>query len=99
MIGICKVVFVGESGDGKTSIISRIVNNFYDEKTESTDGATYASKSIEVQGQSIRLDLWDTGGQEKYRSLTRFFYKDSPIVIIVYDITKRESFEGIRDYW
>ena len=97
----CKVVLLGESGVGKTCIISRYVNNTYDEKSETTNGASYASKVIDLEQykQSLRFDIWDTAGQEKYRSLTKFFYKDAAIAILVYDITRRDSFEEVRKYW
>ena len=97
----CKVVLLGESGVGKTCIISRYVNNTYDEKSETTNGASYASKIIELEQykQSLRFDIWDTAGQEKYRSLTKFFYKDAAIAVLVYDITRRDSFEEVKNYW
>ena len=97
----CKVVLLGESGVGKTCIISRYVNNTHDEKSETTNGASYASKVIDLEQykQSLRFDIWDTAGQEKYRSLTKFFYKDAAIAILVYDITRRDSFEEVRKYW
>ena len=97
----CKVVLLGESGVGKTCIISRYVNNTYDEKSETTNGASYASKVIDLEQykQSLRFDIWDTAGQEKCRSLTKFFYKDAAIAILVYDITRRDSFEEVRKYW
>ena len=97
----CKVVLLGESGVGKTCIISRYVNNTYDEKSETTNGASYASKVIDFEQyqKSLRFDIWDTAGQEKYRSLTKFFYKDAAIAILVYDITRRDSFDEVKNYW
>ena len=95
----CKIVLLGESGVGKTCIISRYVNGTYDDKSESTNGASYASKTIEIQGKNLRFDIWDTAGQEKYRSLTKFFYKDATIAILVYDITRKQSFEEWKNYW
>ena len=70
----CKVVLLGESGVGKTCIISRYINNTYDEKSETTNGATYASKIIDFEQyqKSLRFDIWDTTGQEKYRSYKIF---------------------------
>ena len=97
----CKVVLLGESGVGKTCIISRYVNNTYDERSETTNGASYASRVVEFEkyGKSLRLDIWDTAGQEKYRSLTKFFYKDAAIAVLVYDITRRNSFDEVKKYW
>ena len=62
-------------------------------------GANYSQKKIERHGKKIRLDLWDTAGQEKYRAIGRHFYKDSYIVCLVYDITNKESFERIKTVW
>ncbi len=95
----CKVILVGESGVGKLSIISRFLNvNF--SKT-STTGANFHSKIIffEEENKSIRYEIWDTAGQEKYRSLAKIFYKDASICILVYDITNRQSFEELKKYW
>jgi len=98
---ICKVILVGESGVGKTCIIVRFVSEEYKEETISTTGASYASKIIEFADykKSIQFQIWDTAGQEKYRGLTKLFYKDAKIVILVYDITRRKSFEEIKNYW
>ena len=87
----CKVVLLGESGVGKTCIIARYINGTYDEKSESTNGASYASKTISYDNinKSLQFDIWDTAGQERYRALTKFFYKDAAIAILVYDITRK----------
>ena len=95
----CRVVFLGESGAGKTCIISRYINGVYEDCTDSTTGASYAAKNIEVQGRALNLEIWDNPGQEKYRALTKIFYKDASIVILVYDVTKRETLEEIKNYW
>ena len=96
-----KVVLLGESGVGKTCIISRFVNNVFENNTMTTISATYAAKVIPYTdvGESIKFEIWDTAGQEKYRSLTRVFYKDARIAILVYDITRRETFDEIKKYW
>ena len=98
---ICKVILVGESGVGKTCIIVRFVSEEYKEETISTTGASYASKIMEFSDykKSIQFQIWDTAGQEKYRGLTKLFYKDAKIVILVYDITRRKSFDEIKNYW
>ena len=98
---ICKVILVGESGVGKTSIIVRFISGDYSTNVNSTTGASYASKMLNFEdyGKSVHFQIWDTAGQEKYRALTKIFYKDAKIVILVYDITNRKSFEEIRDYW
>jgi small GTP-binding protein len=94
----CKVVLVGESGVGKTSIISRFINK-YEEETESTLSSYFTNKTIIVDGYKINLEIWDTAGQEKYRAVTSLFYKDAYICLLVYDITNKTTFNSIRDYW
>ena len=98
----CKVVLLGESGVGKTCIIARFINNTFEENLISTTGASYAGKTMtfdEFGGKGIKFEIWDTAGQEKYRSLTKIFYKDAGAAILVYDITRKESYEEIQKYW
>ena len=97
----CKVVLLGDSGVGKTCIISRYISGAFDQNSPSTNGASYASKIITFENlnKTISLDIWDTAGQEKYKSLTKFFYKDAAVAILVYDITKKDSFENMKGYW
>ena len=98
----CKVVLLGESGVGKTCIIARFINNTFEENLISTTGASYAGKTMtfdDYGGKSIKFEIWDTAGQEKYRSLTKIFYKDAGAAILVYDITRKESYEEIQKYW
>ena len=96
----CKVVIVGESGVGKTSILSQFINDTFQINTESTSGATFSSKTVLCSNNNkIKLEIWDTAGQERFRALTKMFYKDAGAAIIVYDITKKESFKEIQNYW
>ena len=98
----CKVVLLGESGVGKTCIIARFINNTFEDNLISTTGASYAGKTMtfdEYGGKSIKFEIWDTAGQEKYRSLTKIFYKDAGAAILVYDITRKESFDELQKYW
>ena len=95
---VCKVILLGGYNVGKTKIIdSFLESNFED----STTGASYAAKTIffKEENQSIKFEIWDTAGQEKYRSLLKIFYKNSNVLILVYDITNKESFDEIRNYW
>ena len=97
----CKVVLVGESGVGKTSIINRYLNNTYNENQKSTFAPKFKNKVINYPeyNKSISFDIWDTAGQEAYRSITKNFYVNAAIGIMVYDIRNRESFENIKKYW
>ncbi len=95
-----KTVLVGESGVGKTSIISRFITDSFDPEVLSSSSAQFISKTIKITDEkSIKFDIWDTAGQEKFRSLAKIFYKDARIIIYVYDITDKKSFEEIKKYW
>ena len=99
----CKVILVGESGVGKTCIILRFISNEFHEGQNSTTGANYATKSLELKfkkfNKNLKYEIWDTAGQEKYRGLAKLFYKDAGIAILVYDISNKESFKDIKEYW
>jgi len=93
-----KVILVGESGTGKTSLINATMGLKFQEHLDSTAVNNFSSKTINVNSKEYVLNLWDTIGQEKFRSLTRIFIKDSKIVILVYDITVMKSFNELN-YW
>ena len=97
----CKVVLLGDSGVGKTCIISRYITGNFEKNSVSTNGASYCSKNVEYKklGKNLLLDIWDTAGQEKYKALTKFFYKDAAICVLVYDITNKESFNNLKNFW
>ena len=97
----CKVVLLGDSAVGKTCIISRYISGTFDENSATTNGASYCSKNVyyEKLDKNLLLDIWDTAGQEKYKALTKFFYKDAAVCILVYDITRKETFENLKNFW
>jgi small GTP-binding protein len=97
----CKVVLIGESGVGKTSIISRYMTDSFSSTLGSTPGANFTTKTVFLknENQSIKFEIWDTAGQEKFRSLAKVFYKNAAICILVYEITRRASFEELKKYW
>ena len=95
-----KVVLVGESGVGKTSIITQFIDQTFQEDQQSTTGGTFSTKSVICDGGKIlKFEIWDTAGQERYRALTKMFYKDANAAIMVYDITRKDSFEELKTYW
>ena len=96
-----KVVLIGESGVGKTSIISQFTKGVFNIDLMSTNGATFCTKKKEFKEfkKSISFEIWDTAGQEKYRSLAKMFFKDAAVALIVYDITSKKSFDEIKNYW
>ena len=95
-----KVVLVGESGVGKTSIITQFIDQTFQEDQQSTTGGTFSTKSVICDnGKTLKFEIWDTAGQERYRSLTKMFYKDANAAVLVYDITRKDSFEELQNYW
>ena len=97
---ILKIVLVGESGVGKTSIITQYIDNIFQKDQQSTIGGTFSTKTVKCgNGKILKLEIWDTAGQERYRSVTKLFYKDANAAILVYDITNKFSFEEIQNYW
>ena len=96
-----KVVLIGESGVGKTSIIAQFINRNFNQDLMTTNGATFSTKSkvYKELKKIITFEMWDTAGQEKYRSLSQLFFKDASVALIIYDITSKPSFEEIKNYW
>jgi small GTP-binding protein len=96
-----KVVLLGESGVGKTCIISQFTEHKFDQGVLSSLSAQFVSKTIEYIdfGKAIKFDIWDTVGQERFRSMAKIFYKDAKVVVFVYDITSLKSFDAIQNFW
>ena len=95
-----KISFVGDSGTSKTSLMNRLLYDKFEENIPSTKASSYSPKLIKSKMEKdIIIDIWDTSGQEQYKSLIKFFIKDTNCIIIMYDITNRASFENIKDYW
>lgn len=95
---VIKLIMVGDSGTGKTNLISVAAGLEFNTSSLTTTSCSYVQKVIKKGDEEYRVNLWDTIGQEKYRSLTKIFVKDSKIVIFVYDITKKETFDSLI-YW
>ena len=93
-----KTILVGMSGTGKTNIINALTGKPFNTTLFSTTTSTFVDKIMEVNHKKHRVEIWDTAGQERYRSLTKMFINDSKIVIFVYDITDKKSFEEV-DFW
>ena len=93
-----KITLLGDPGVGKTCIINRFTEDKFIQKG-STKGAQYSNKNLKIRNNLVKMDIWDTAGQEQYRSMGRNFYKDSYIVCLVYDITNKDSFEDLKNIW
>ena len=93
-----KVILLGECGVGKTSIINRFINDQFVSLYETTSSMNYSFKVVERNKQKYKLNLWDTIGQEKFRSLSKMFLNDAKIVILVYSIISMTTFTNLK-YW
>ena len=96
--GTIKAILLGESMVGKTALMKRIISNTFEE-TISTNGPSSNYVDIEINGNTLKLTLWDTAGQEKFRSLNKLYYKGAEIEFLVYSVTDRKSFEELKNYW
>ena len=93
-----QIIMVGESGVGKTSLIKRYTNNIFNSNNLETLGIEFFNKEEKINDQIIQIKLWDTAGQEIFHSLTKNFYRKADGIIIVYDITNKNSFDRVQDW-
>eukprot|EP00164_Ancoracysta_twista_P002042 GFYU01002690.1.p1 GENE.GFYU01002690.1~~GFYU01002690.1.p1 ORF type:complete len:204 (-),score=42.57 GFYU01002690.1:416-1027(-) len=93
-----KVVLLGDSGVGKSSLVLRFVANHFKNYSESTIGASFLSKTIFVDDAAIKYQIWDTAGQEKYHSLAPMYYRGAAAAIVVYDISRAASFKTLQNW-
>ena len=93
-----KIIFVGDANTGKTSIINRIIDNPFNETYEPSEGIDFISKNIRFNGLNIRIQIWDSAGQEKYRGLIPSYVRNSSLVFIVYDVSHHETFDNVEKW-
>ena len=93
-----KIIFVGDSGVGKTTLINRINNEEFKDLNESSVGIDYYSKNIKFGGEELTLQIWDTAGQEKYRGLIPTYARNAVLAFIIYDISSKQSFENLTGW-
>ena len=89
-----KCVIIGDSGVGKSNLLSRFTKDEFSKDSKSTIGVEFATRQIEHDGKTIEAQVWDTAGQERYRAITAAYYRGAIGALLVYDITRRESFEN-----
>ena len=101
MSATLKVALIGESGVGKSSILSQFTKGIFYPYIQSTIGCGFDKKTIELKeiNQEIDLELWDTSGRTKFRELVKYFYKNADVIILCYDSTSKYSFEELKYYW
>lgn len=83
-----KVVLIGDSGVGKSNLLSRFTRNEFCSESKSTIGVEFATRSLEVDGKAVKAQIWDTAGQERYRAITSAYYRGAVGALLVYDVTK-----------
>jgi len=93
-----KIIIVGESGTGKTSIVKRYVHNYFSSSFKATLGVDFAIKKFNRDVFDVSLQIWDVGGQERFGSMTKVYYREAQGAIIVYDVTRKETFDAV-EHW
>jgi Ras-related protein Rab-11A/Ras-related protein Rab-11B len=91
-----KVVLIGDSGVGKSNLLSRFTRNEFNLESKSTIGVEFATKSIQVDAKTVKAQIWDTAGQERYRAITSAYYRGAVGALLVYDISKQITFENVE---
>jgi small GTP-binding protein len=95
----CKVVFLGDSAVGKSSISQRFCKNIFTGEHEVTIGGAYIQQKVQLKnGSFLKLHLWDTGGEERFRAMAPLYYRDANAAVLVYDVSNKQTFDSIR-YW
>tara|TARA_A100001011_G_C14202199_1_gene796140 strand:+ start:335 stop:973 length:639 start_codon:yes stop_codon:yes gene_type:complete len=95
---LLKVILVGDSHTGKSCLLHRLVNGTFDENQDITIGVDFGTKYIPIQDEIIKFQIWDTAGQESFRSIIRSYYKNIAACLIVYDVCNRDSFDNVINW-
>lgn len=93
-----KIVLLGDSGTGKSSIVNKYSDRTFDIKTKTTIGVEFKTVTSSINGHLIKLQIWDTAGQERYRAITAAYYRGAMGIVMVFDITSKKSFLGVRNW-
>uniref|UniRef100_A0A6M2DH47 small monomeric GTPase n=1 Tax=Xenopsylla cheopis TaxID=163159 RepID=A0A6M2DH47_XENCH len=93
-----KILIIGESGVGKSSLLLRFTEDNFDEEQSLTIGVDFKTKKINIDGSLIKLAIWDTAGQERFRTLTPSYYRDAQGAILVYDVSNKSSFNKMQEW-
>lgn len=95
---LLKFIIIGDPSVGKSNIVLKYANNKFTDDYQATIGVEFGAKNIEINKKTIRIQIWDTAGQENFRSIIRAYYKNCCCAIVTYDITSRKSFESIQNW-
>lgn len=93
-----KYIIIGDSAVGKSNLLLRYTHNKFNDDYQATIGVEFGAKNLSIKNKVYRVQVWDTAGQENFRSITRAYYKNSVCAFIVYDITRKESFEHVQNW-
>ncbi|KAG7026514.1 Ras-related protein RABA1c, partial [Cucurbita argyrosperma subsp. argyrosperma] len=93
-----KVVLIGDSGVGKSNLLSRFTKNEFSLETKSTIGVEFATRSLSIDGRVIKAQIWDTAGQERYRAITSAYYRGAVGALLVYDVTRHATYENVEKW-
>ncbi|KAJ8648804.1 hypothetical protein MRB53_001827 [Persea americana] len=91
-----KVVIIGDSAVGKSNLLSRYARNEFDMNSKATIGVEFQTRSMEINGKEVKAQIWDTAGQERFRAVTSAYYRGAVGALVVYDISRRSTFESVR---
>jgi len=93
-----KILIIGDAGTGKSNLVSQYANNEYSESYCPTTGVDFATRSVTLEGKITKLEIWDTAGQQRFPTITSSYYEGAQGIIILYDITDKESFNNVK-HW
>lgn len=93
-----KLVLIGDSGVGKSCLLLRFADDSFTDTYVSTIGVDFRFRTLDIDGKQIKLQIWDTAGQERFRTITSAYYRGADGIIVVYDITQRDSFDHVDDW-
>ena len=93
---LLKYIIIGDASVGKSNILLKYAHNQFKAEYQLTIGVEFGAKNIKIKDKIYRIQIWDTAGQENFRSITRAYYKNSVCALVVYDITNRQSFENVK---
>lgn len=91
-----KIVLIGDSAVGKSNLLSRFARNEFDSNSKATIGVEFQTQMVEIDGKEVKAQIWDTAGQERFRAVTSAYYRGAVGALVVYDITRRGTFENIK---
>ena len=96
---LIKLILIGSSGVGKTSILTQFADNKFSQNYLTTIGVDFRFKTIKYENKNVKFQIWDTAGQQRFRTITSAYYKGADGVIVVYDVTQPLSFEEVDKVW